>query len=136
MHGFRAARAGAIFLLAATMIVGCGGSELSEVTGTITYDGKAIENGSIAFTPADGNGPTAGSAIKDGKYTAQKVPVGTAKVSIHGAKVTGKKMMYDDPKSQPVITSTEFLPAKYNTATELQYEVKPGHQTKDFDLAK
>jgi hypothetical protein len=136
MNAIRAARAATLFLLAVLMVVGCGEIKMGEVSGTITYDGKLVEQGSIAFIPVDGSGQTAGSSIKDGKYLAQKVWVGMTKVRIMGAKVTGQKRMIDDPNSPLVTTSAEYLPAKYNKETELTYEVRPGVQTKDFDLPK
>jgi hypothetical protein len=120
---------------AVLMAAGCGGGA-GEVSGTVTFDGKPIEQGSIKFTPEDGKGPTTGDAIKDGKYSVQKVPLGPAKVSISGVKATGKKKMYDDPKADYVQTAGELLPDKYNSATELKYDVQPGRQTKNFDLSK
>jgi hypothetical protein len=136
MNATSAIRSVMLLLLATCLIVGCGEAKLGELSGTITYDGKLVEQGSIAFIPVDGKGPTAGSSIKDGKYLAQKVSVGTAKVRIMGAKVTGQKRMFDDPDSPLVTTSAEYLPAKYNKETELTFDVLPGIQTKDFDLAK
>jgi hypothetical protein len=133
----RAVVAAAAFLLAVGLTVGCGGGpRYGEVSGTVTYDGKPVEQGSITFLPADGRGPDAGGAIKDGQYTAKKVPSGAMKVVINGAKITGKKKMYDDPKADWVVTSEELLPKKYNDATELKYDVQPGAQTKDFNLPK
>ena len=131
-----ATRAGALSLLLALLIVGCGQIKLAEVSGTITYDGEVVEQGSIAFLPLDGNGPSGGSAIKDGKYFAQNVSVGMVKVRILGAKVTGQKRMFDDPNSPLVTTSEQYLPTKYNKETELTYEVKAGSQTNDFNLVK
>jgi hypothetical protein len=128
-----------VFLLAATALTsGCGGPALGEVSGTISYDGKIVEQGSISFIPADGSGPSTGGAITEGKFAVQKVPVGTAKVVISGTKVTGKKQMFKDPNSPFVQTSEEYLPAKYNdpSKTELSYEVKSGVQSKNFELAK
>ena len=132
----RATRTVAVFFVTAGLIAGCGGTPEGDVSGTVIYDGKPIEQGSISFIPADGNGPSAGGGIKDGKYSASKVPVGMAKIKITGAKVTSKKKMYDDPSSDWVMTSTEMLPTKYNDKTELLYDVRPGSQQKDFDLSK
>jgi hypothetical protein len=136
MRSTRVKRAAALFLLTTIAIVGCGEVKLSEVSGTVIYDGKGVEQGSIAFIPIEGNGPSGGGAIKDGKYIAQNVHTGMTKVRISGAKVTGQKRMFDDPNSPLVITSAEYLPSKYNKETELTYEVRPGNQTKDFDLVK
>jgi hypothetical protein len=134
MNPIRSLPASVILAGAICALSGCGNSKLSEVSGTISYDGKPIEQGSIAFIPADGNGPSGGSPIVDGKYFAQNVPVGKTKVQIKGARVTGQKRML--PDSPPVSTSEEMLPAKYNTASELTYEVKSGTQVKDFDLTR
>jgi hypothetical protein len=134
MNAIRALPASVILGVAICALSGCGKGKLSEVSGTITYEGKPIEQGSIAFIPADGNGPSAGSPIVDGKYFAQNVPVGMAKVQIRGARITGQKRML--PDSPPVSTSEEMLPAKYHSASELTYEVKSGTQVKDFDLTK
>lgn len=125
-----------VFILVAVLMAGCGEPKFSEVSGTVTYDGKVVEQGSIAFIPVDGGGPSAGSSIENGKYTARRIQPGMAKVTISGARVTSKKMAYDDPNGAGVITSSEYLPEKYNKATELRYEVKSGAQTKDFDLPK
>jgi hypothetical protein len=137
MSHFRKIQVLAMFFLITLCFNGCGESKLSEITGTVTYDGKPVEQGSIAFIPVDGNmGPSGGGSITNGKYHAYKITTGMAKVVINGAQVTGQKKMEYGPSTQTVITSNELLPAKYNTDSELKYEVKPGSQTKDFDLAK
>src|SRR4051812_18552277 len=105
----RAARAAAGLLLALGLTAGCGcagGAGGGEVSGTVTYDGKPVEQGAIAFYPA--NGPAAGGAITNGQYTVAKVAVGTAKVRISGVKITGQKKMYDDPNAPVVTTSAEY----------------------------
>jgi hypothetical protein len=125
-------RAAAVFFLAVALIAGCGNDQSAEVSGTVTYDGKPIEDGAITFIPD--NGPTAGGMIKDGKYTT-KVVVGSSKVKISSSKVVGSKALYGMGSPERPVTA-EALPAKYNSASELRYDVKTGSQTKDFDLAK
>lgn len=133
-----AVRSGAAvaFAAAIALVVGCAGDadKFGEVSGTVTYDGKLVEEGAITFHPA--NGPTVGDAIKGGKYTAKKVPIGTSKVTIDAAKVIGKKKAYDSPDSPEVPITEPYIPAKYNQKSELSLDVKPGMQAKDFDLAK
>jgi hypothetical protein len=114
---------------------GCSDSRLATVTGTITVDGRPLEKGSISFFPADGKGPTAGSDVKDGKYTATKVAVGTVKVQIRYAKKVGEKPLYDTPNSPVRPLFKEALPAKFNDKTELTLEVKPGTNEKQWDLS-
>jgi hypothetical protein len=127
------------FALLVGLTVGCsGGPATGEVSGTVTYDGKAVPFGSIAFYPADGKGPSTGGTITDGKYSVSKVPVGTMKVRISGAKDMKEQKMSYDEKAPPVFTSSELLPPKYSDdkATELKYDVQAGVQTKNFDLTK
>jgi hypothetical protein len=69
-----------VFLAAATLLaLGCGSK--ATITGTVTYKGQPIHEGGIVFAPESGGRPVS-AIIKDGKYTAEKVPPGPAKVSI------------------------------------------------------
>jgi len=125
--------AGFVFLLAMILVVGGAKEEIGELSGTITYDGKPVENGAITFFPS--SGPSAGSVIKDGQYST-KVTLGKTKVVISGSKVVGEKKVYNTPNSPVMPVTAEMLPAKYNTESELRHEVQPGKQTKDFNLTK
>ncbi len=138
MHGVRYGGMAA-FVVAAGLVVGCGGGvPEAEVSGTISYDGKPIEDGAITFFPTDGKGSTGGGTIKDGKYSATKVAVGKTKGVISGSKVVGKKKIYPTPDSPEMPVTAEILPAKYSgrEKTELIYETKRGSNEKDWDLAK
>jgi hypothetical protein len=54
-------------------VLGCGDSgglaRRYPVSGTVTYQGKPLERGTISFTPADGKGRAAGGTITDGQYS-------------------------------------------------------------------
>ena len=130
----------AIFALCfAFGLPGCGGSQNAEVSGTVTYEDKLIENGSIVFLSADGKGPTTGGTIENGKYAVRNVSVGLYKIQIKAAKETSKMKMYDDPKAEWVQKAgAEMLPPKYSdeNATELNFEVKSGKNEKNFSLTK
>jgi hypothetical protein len=129
----RCAAWGAGFV-AVLALAGCGDAgSMAEVKGKVTFDNKPVESGAIAFYPVDGKAPTAGGAIKDGQYDV-KVPVGLAKVTISAPKVVGKKKLYNTPNSPEGLITAEALPAKYNEQSELQFEVKPGRNEKDFEL--
>jgi hypothetical protein len=125
------------FLVALLLLAGCDRDNTVEVKGTVQFDGKPIEDGSINFVPADGKSQTAGGAIKDGKYSV-KVPVGPMKLTISAPKVVGKKKLYDTPESPERPVMAESLPAKYadREKTELEFEVKPGVNEKNWDLKK
>ncbi len=59
--------------------VGCGAK--GTITGTVTYKGTPIPTGTIMFVPDNGS-PSVTTAITDGKYTAEKVAAGPAKIGI------------------------------------------------------
>ncbi len=127
-----------VFVAVAVLVAGCsGGPEFGDVSGTVSYDGKPVEDGSITFTPTDGKGQGGGGTIKDGKYTA-KVSLGTMKVNISGSKVVGKKKVYNTPNSPEMPITEEILPNKYSdrNKTELTFEVKPGPGEKNWELPK
>jgi hypothetical protein len=113
------------------ILAGCGG--MAEVSGTVSLDGHPVEEGAIHFSPVDGQTPTAGALIKNGQYRAQ-VPVGLMKVSLTAPKVVGKKKIYPTKDSPEMPVTKEALPEKYNLKSELQFEVKPGSNQKDFEL--
>lgn len=123
-----------VFLAAVVALTGCGGNpNRGNVAGTVTVDGQPAESGAISFAPVDGKSPTTGGPIEAGRY-AVEVPFGTSKVAIRVPKVVGQRKLYDTPDSpvQPIME--ERLPAKYNDATELTIDVKPGDNPHDFDL--
>ncbi len=129
----RTAWVGGCLVLLLTL-AGCGGEpSLGEVTGTVTYNGKEVEDGSISFEAKDGKGD-GGGIIKNGKYTARKVPVGLARVKIVNAKEYARKKLYDAPDSPTRALTRNDLPEKFNTKTELEFDVKPGPNEKNWDL--
>ena len=134
----RAASLG-VFVVAVILILGCDGVRMADVGGTVKYEGLPIDEGTIAFYPADGKGPSAGGPIKNGQYSA-KAPLGNMKVTVSWPKGTGvkRKLYENDPKSAEIELKNESLPGKYTspTTTELTFEVKSGSNNKDWDLKK
>ena len=124
--------------LAILGLAGCGSNSPAAVEGTVTFNGAPIDNGSIGFTPIEGAKPgegTVGGAIHDGKYAipAESGPKpGKYKVEIHWFKAGPKGKSGDADMGQGA--TTEGLPAKYNTATELTADIKSGKNNKPFDL--
>lgn len=132
------ARAACIFAVVA-LLAGCdSGPPTGDVSGTASYEGVPIAEGSITFFPEDGKGPTAGDVIVDGKYSVKKVPVGIAKVQISSSKEVGKKKVYDAPNSPEMPVKIDPLPEKYKDPinTELRFDVRPGQNEKVWDLKK
>lgn len=62
---------------------GCGRSiETASISGRVTFDGQPVANGTIAFLPVDGKGPTAGAVIANGAYAVAKLTPGPKLVRI------------------------------------------------------
>ena len=109
-------------LAAATLALGCGGSELDRipVAGSVTFQGQPVEKGQIRFIPQGGTkGPVTVEPINAGHYettNAGGVPVGSHRVEIRGYNAHDYATAPTGPGSPPV---KQLLPAKFNTATEL-----------------
>ena len=115
-------------------LIGCStGPPFGDVAGTVTMDGKPVDDGSIRFVPVDGNASSAGGSIKGGKFSV-KVPVTKHKVEVSAPKPgTGGLIKKGDGPPVEVIAD-EWIPEKYNTRSELTCEVKSGKNTYDLDL--
>lgn len=118
---------------------GCGDRRCA-IDGEVTFDGKPIEAGTITFEPADGQGPTTGGTITDGRYAlagnAAPLP-GKKKVRISAARKTGRRVPAGPPS--PAGTMVEeiirYIPKIYNQQTTLVCDVSPtGPHTIDFHL--
>jgi hypothetical protein len=134
MRSSRLGRVGAFLLLTGVFaFAGCSDQSTAEVSGMVRVDGNPVETGSIMFVPADGIGSTAGGEIKDGKYSV-RVPVGKMKVSISSPKLVRMKKLYNTPDSPEMPWNEEALPKRYNEQTELELDVTPGSNKKDWDL--
>jgi hypothetical protein len=121
------------FVLIGVSCAGCGDRGKATVTGMVTFDGDPVARGGIEFEPRDGETASAGASIKDGTFTAA-VPPGIKKVRITSAKVVGQVPRYDTGDSPMRSITEERLPARYNTATELELEVKPGLNKVEYKL--
>lgn len=74
-------------LVAMTLLflTGCGASTAT-VSGTVSYDGTAIEKGMVTFTPEGTAGSVVGAEILAGKYTAKGVAPGKNIVQVIAVK--------------------------------------------------
>lgn len=104
-----------------------------QVTGTVEVDGQPAANGSISFTPIDGNTAGTGGAIVDGRYVVD-ANIGPSKVAINIPKVVGERKLYDTPDSPKMPITEEALPPQYNEQTTLTHDVQPGPNEQNFSL--
>lgn len=127
-------------VLAAAMILpfvaaGCAATDgLVPVTGIVTLDGSPVESGSVQFYPTAGDAPTTGAVIANGAFAA-RVPAGSMKVVIVAPKVVGKRKTSDAPGDPEADVLKESIPAKYNTASTLTADIRPGMPALDFALS-
>lgn len=115
-------------------LFGCGRNtaSLHVVSGSVTLDGVALENGVIRFSPIGSTTPVGGT-IEAGKFTIM-APEGQFRVEITSARVVGHRKAYDTPDSPMVAITEEAVPPRFNVQTTLQCEVTPGRNTMNFDL--
>jgi hypothetical protein len=122
--------------LALTAFAGCG-TRKPVVSGVVTLDGQALDNGTIQFFPVKGDGQTSGAVLgKDGSYQMEASPT-TMKVVISSSRVVSHRKRYENVPDSPVDEiREEVVPARYSdmNKTELTFKVEPGENKKDFDL--
>jgi hypothetical protein len=70
---------GGCFTLVALICAGCNPAT-GTISGTVTYKNQPLPGGSVTFVTD--NGTATGTISNDGKYTADNVPVGNAKVTV------------------------------------------------------
>lgn len=123
-------------ILVLIALAGCGPNRPSTVRGEVTFDGAAVDGGTIVFIPTAGEGRKSAAAILEGKYEVlpEHLPgTGSFRVEINWAKKTGKMI----PSTDPGITVPEFkevLPKKYNETSTLTVELDTGENVRDFHL--
>ena len=103
------------------------------VQGTVTLDGKPLENGSINFRPAASNqAPSSGGTIKQGGFalkTAQGLKPGEYLVTVQAFRKTGRTI--DDPQMGQV---EETVPVKFRETMPLKASIVAGAENQ-FEFA-
>jgi hypothetical protein len=127
------------WLFAVPLLCGCGqGVEESgrPVSGQVTFQGKPLDRGSIAFYPAEGQGTLSGGQITNGQYTvsAEKgLEPGWYDVRISSTE--GGPPPSDELPGEATVIPKERIPAEYNSKTTLKVEVKETGENKfDFKI--
>ncbi|HAC92801.1 MAG TPA: hypothetical protein DCF63_19535, partial [Planctomycetaceae bacterium] len=111
-------------VFATLLLVGCGGrSDLGNVSGLVTLDGKPLPSATVVFQP-DASGPASyGLTDAQGRYSVMyDVGQSGAVVGMHTVKIS--TYQEKDPDADPPIAAApEILPDRYNKASELRAEV-------------
>lgn len=133
---------------------GCGGKKVATVSGKVTFNGKSLTAGNIAFVGKTGIGH--GTIKQDGSYVVPNVPVGEVTITIETPppRRGGMAGMMDAPKAPSGVPAMpkEMIPADYQEkqssvpvvpapekyskveTSPLKYTVKSGKQEYKIDL--
>ena len=127
----------ALAWIALTLGCGPGSVERATVSGAVTLDGTPIPKGQIRFIPA--NGPIWTARIKDGRYSTdgtKGVPVGDLQVRVEAYRILPGYQAGAPTGEDEQIPLEQYLPAKYNSQTELTLKIDEGSSSveKSFDL--
>jgi hypothetical protein len=136
--------AAALMLVAALSLTGCGAG-VGTVSGTVTYKGQPLTVGvnTVAFHGQDG---TVVSCVvePDGSYTARKVPVGPARISLQCLPPPPNLLMAPGEDGKPKASGSGAarpgraadVPARYRDPEQsrLTCVVRRGEQRHDIEL--
>jgi len=122
-----------------TLAVGCAGR--GDVSGTVSYKGKALVFGTVQFEASDGTIKQA-NIETDGSYSIPGVPVGEAKVAVSsdnprsGAFQPLQREGMPPPTPLPEVKGWFPIPPEYQDLSKpkLTYTVKRGKNTYEIDL--
>lgn len=132
-------------------LCGCGSDsdqpELGHVTGTITMDGNPLVSTVVVFSPDNGR-PARGKTDAEGKYELTYIgQTRGAKIGHHRVEIAPNEEGEDESEIEaatagesdstpitPVKPGKVSVPARYNTDSVLEADVKAGENVFDFKL--
>jgi hypothetical protein len=139
--GFRDSLLGlrALFLILVSLgLVGCGDkTNRWPLAGTVNWQGRPLEKGSILFVPAQGHrGPKVGAPIVNGEYQIAKergASPGTYRVEVRAD--TGEYPHAPTDRPRPRLAAPQIvIPAEYNRESSLTAVVSRDQTRFDFNL--
>ena len=124
-------------------LTGCGsdGPALHGVSGIVSLDAVALEQGSITFLPLEGtSGPNAGSEIVKGVYSIPKekgLVEGKYRVEVRAQKKTGKRIEVGSPTPPGTMMDevVEAVAPRFNSQSTLEAEIPPTQESLDFNVS-
>lgn len=117
------------------MALGCGGESgpaTYPVIGKVSLDGTPVERGQIAFRDPAGQVPSAGAEITNGSYSLESQP-GNMQVEITARREVPGKFEESNP-GEKVPLLEQYIPAQFNTNTELTAEIKAEPNEFNYEL--
>jgi hypothetical protein len=102
----------------------------AKLAGQVTVDGQPIESGTIQFVPKDpGTGPITQALVKDGRYVADKVPIGKVTAIISASPAGPTEPVTSDYQPPKWVG----IPSRY--ASGFPIEVKEDKSDQDFSMS-
>ena len=123
-----------ILPLALCVCSGCGpgGPPVGEVSGTVTLDGEPLPQAIVEFQPDQG-APSYGETAQDGTYelhyTTERMG---ALIGTHTVRITTAGEVTNE--AGDTVNVRERVPKRYNSKSELSYEVTKGGNKIDIEL--
>lgn len=129
-----------VFAMSAVLFVcgGCGDVEPvgNSVSGTVTFQGKPLDQGSIEFAPAASQDTMTGAPITNGQYSVSAengLKPGPYQVRITSS--TGGQASTDAMPGEVTEVPKQRIPSQFNSQTTLKADVtESGENRFDFDI--
>jgi hypothetical protein len=124
-------------------VTGCG-AQTGDISGTVSLEGQKLPSGRIVFLCEGGDKPVLMSSIRDGFYSVNEAPIGSARVTVETFEITTTRVPNmissptppDQQEEGAVGAAYMKIPARYKarTTSGLTHDVVSGNQSRDFDL--
>jgi hypothetical protein len=126
----------ALLITIPLLIAGCSrsGPALAPVTGVVLLDGQPLANARVVFQPLDKNGsPSFAETSDKGQFVLVfNRDRNGALLGQHQVQVTVARLTTDPSGNETVIA--EKIPMRYNTKSELKYDVKSSNNKFEIKL--
>jgi hypothetical protein len=129
MHNIKAFAG--ILIPALLVCLGCEGTDVGYVEGTVTMDGSPLPDAMVTFQPESGR-PSYGRTDASGRY--ELVYTRDEKGAVPGKHTVSISTLQEGDPDAGGESVPEKVPANYNTNTELTREVKAGANEFNFEL--
>jgi hypothetical protein len=129
-----------LFIGCAVMAVVCGcgrGGPGTQISGTVTLDGKPLPSGNVAFMPMVGiQGKSTLAHIVNGKYevTQEHEVVGKHRVEIRADRPMVSNASPVPSHLGPAGRMEQYLPKQYNENSTLSFDIQAGTNVANFTL--
>ena len=119
-------------LILLPIIGGCSkGRPMGDVQGRVSMNGEPIAKAAVRFIPIDGDTPTTGGSVQDGRFRVE-VPVSKQRVEFSANVIDREKTPPNANGDQVVMKA--LIPPRYNKQSTLTLDVVSGLNEPEFKL--